>query len=151
MQKFFDIANDTIFSSSLNDIANVPGLILSLSFQPVPQTIISKASQNGGNSLGLDASDGDLVNALLTIQWGLAEDDDRVNRAAKSFIEQGMAASKAAGTLNPYLYLNYAGDFQKPIAGYGAQVVQNLKAVSDKYDPGKLFQNQVPGGFKLHD
>ena len=151
MQKYFDIANETIYGSSLPSIHDIPGLIFSLSFQPVPQTIIFQASRNGGNSLGLGTSDGDLVNVLLTIQWGLPKDDERVNAAAKSFIEKGTAASKAAGTFNPYLYLNYAGEFQKPIAGYGPQIVQNLKAVSDKYDPGKTFQNQVPGGFKLDD
>ena len=88
---------------------------------------------------------------LLTVQWKLATDDAIVHRAAKSLFTKAKAASKALGTYNEYLYLNYAAEWQKPIRGYGAETVRDLKAVSDKYDPGKLFQNLVPGGFKLDD
>ena len=151
MQSYFDLANDTIQAGGLTGLKGVAGLVFSSSFQALPQTIISKAAQNGGNSLGLDASDGDLVNVLLTVQWKLATDDAKVNAAAKDLFTKAEAASKAAGTYNPYLYLNYAASWQKPINRYGAQSVANLRAVSDKYDPQKLFQNQVPGGFKLDD
>jgi len=151
MQSYFDLANSTIQAGGLTGLKSVAGLVLSLTFQALPQTIISKATQNGGNSLGLDSSDGDLVNVLLTIQYKLATDDAKVNEAAQDLFTKAEAASKTAGTYNPYLYLNYAAKWQKPINGYGAQSVANLKAVSTKYDPGKLFQNQVPGGFKLND
>lgn len=152
MQSYFDLANATIQAGGLTGLKGVAGLVFSLSFQPLPQTIISKAAQSGGgNSLGLDASDGDLVNVLLTVQWKLATDDAKVNAAAKDLFTKAEAATKAAGTYNPYLYLNYAAPWQKPINGYGAQSVADLRAVSDRYDPRKLFQNQVPGGFKLDD
>ena len=146
MEKFFDLANQTVQS-----IQNVDGLVFSLSFQALPQLVIGYGQANGGNALGLDRSDGDLVNTLLTIQWNETSDDAAINNAAQSLFSQAEAASKSFNTYNPYLYLNYAADFQNPIAGYGAASVATLKTVSKKYDPGQLFQKQVPGGFKLQE
>ena len=148
MQSYFDIANATLQAG----LKSVPSLIdLAISFQPLPQTIISKASSTGGNSLGLDASSGDLVNILLSLQWTNASDDAQITAGAKSLISTAEAASKALGAYDPYLYLNYAAQWQKPIHGYGAQSVAFLKSVSAKYDPEKVFQRLVPGGFKLND
>lgn len=84
---------------------------------------------------------------LLTIQWAEIADDARINNAAKSLISHAEAASKAMGTYNPYLYLNYAAYFQDPISGYGSASQLKLERVSKKFDPGQLFQKQLPRGF----
>ena len=144
MEKFFDLANQTV--QSISDVTN---LTFSLSFQPLPQVVIGFGPANGGNALGLGPEDGDLVNVLLTIQWGKKSDDARVDKASRNLFSQAEAASKKMGTYNPYLYLNYAAYYQKPIAGYGKTSQDKLISVSKKYDPGQLFQEFVPGGFKL--
>ena len=145
-EKFFDLANDTVQA-----LVNVANLTFSISFQALPQVIIGYGAANGGNSLGLGPSDGDLVNVLLTVQWADQSDDDAITNGAKDLFSKAEAASKAMGTYNPYLYLNYAADFQNPIAGYGTASVNFLKQVSKKYDPAQLFQIQLPGGFKLNE
>jgi hypothetical protein len=66
MSAIFDIANSTVQS------LGVPNIAYSLSFQPMPTAITSKAASRGGNSLGLSASDGNLFNLLLTASWDLA-------------------------------------------------------------------------------
>ena len=53
------------------------------------------------------------------------------------------------GLLHEFEYLNYADSSQDPIASYGADNVERLRATSRKYDPHGVFQKQVPGGFKL--
>ena len=151
MQKYFDLANETIQTAGDAGIKDVTGLVFSLTFQPLPQTITSKAAASGGNSLGLDTSDGDLVIVHSTVQWELPADDARVHAAVQKLFAKADAASKRGSTFNPYLYLNYAAVWQKPIDGYGAQSQRNLQSVSQKYDPRGLFQQQVPGGFKLYE
>jgi len=47
------------------------------------------------------------------------------------------------------VYLNYADRSQDPIAGYGAAIGADLRAVSRKYDPKGVFQESVPGGFRV--
>lgn len=144
MNEIYQLGNSTVQS-----LRNVKNLKWSLSYQPEPTIITSKAAANGGNSLGLDQSDGNLFNVLLTATWDNAADDARVNAAGKSLFDQAGARATALGVSNPYLYLNYAAPWQDPISGYGAAAKSALQAASKKYDPTGVFQQQVPGGFKL--
>lgn len=127
----------------------VPGFVLTLTIQPIPPAITSKSAELGGNSLGLDPSDGALVLCLISATWDTAADDGEIGSAAKSLNSQIVNAAKAKGLFNEYIYLNYADDFQDPIGGYGAANKARLRAVSKKYDPNQVFQKNVPGGFKL--
>jgi hypothetical protein len=146
MSTIFDIANSTVQS-----ISNVPNLAYSLSFQPMPTAITSKAASRGGNSLGLSATDGNLFNLLLTVSWDTIADDERIEQHAKDLFQQSEDEAKKLGLYNEYLYLNYAAPWQDPISGYGAAQKAKLQAVSKKYDPQGIFQKQVPGGFKLFE
>ena len=144
MSTIFDIANRTI-----QPLVDVQDLAYSLSFQPMPTAITSKARSRGGNSLGLDDSDGNLFNLLLTVSWTASADDARIERHSKDLFKKAEAEAKKLGLHNRYLYLNYAAEWQDPISGYGAANKAQLQAVSKKYDPRGVFQAQVPGGFKL--
>ena len=57
--------------------------------------------------------------------------------------------AESIGADNPYLYLNYADKTQNPLASYGAANVEKMKAAARKYDPFGVFQDLVPGGFKI--
>ena len=51
--------------------------------------------------------------------------------------------------LVPYIALNYADASQDPLASYGKENVEFLRAVGARYDPTGFFQYRVPGGFKV--
>ena len=87
--------------------------------------------------------------ALLTATWTNPADDTAVTNAVLDMFTKANAYASANGKLNRYIYLNYAYKSQKPISGYGSANVQRLESISKKYDPAGIFQNQVPGGFKL--
>ncbi len=53
------------------------------------------------------------------------------------------------GGLDPFIFLGYSGQFQDPIGSYEADSIQRPRTVSQKYDSGKLFTIQVPGGYKI--
>ena len=134
---------------ALQPIKLAAGLVYALSYQPLPTAITTKAGAATPNSLGLDASDGNLVLALLSVTWTLATDDAAVTAAANGWLKAAKAASVKAGLANEYLYLNYAALGQDPIAGYGKANQEDLREVSRKYDPDRIFQKAVPGAFKL--
>ncbi|KAI4245568.1 MAG: hypothetical protein L6R40_002369 [Gallowayella cf. fulva] len=136
-----------IADTALQPIKLVPGLVYSLTFQPLPTAITTKAAN--ANSLGLDASDGNLVLTLLTISWVSPTDDVAVTAAANTWLKAAKAASVKAGLSNEHVYLNYAAPGQDPIAGYGAANKAALRRVSRKYDLDQIFQKAVPGAFKL--
>jgi len=144
LSSLFDIANQTVAT-----IADVEGLGFSISFQPLSTTLLAHAGDNGGNSLGINVSTGNIFNTLLTARWINAADDLRVEAASHQMFAQAEAIAKKLGVFQPFLYLNYADKTQDPISSYGPASVSKLKAASKKYDPLQIFQNQVPGGFKL--
>lgn len=54
-----------------------------------------------------------------------------------------------AGALKDFQYINYAFQDQDPLGGYGKAALGKIEAAAAKYDPGRVFQDLVPGGFKL--
>jgi hypothetical protein len=147
METFFQMANAT----SITITSKVPNMSFDLSYQPWPQTITSHGPANGGNALGIDASDGDLTNIDLTLYWDNAADDDFIYVETEKLFGAGVKKSEEVGVWNRYLYLNYADKWQKPIRGYGENNVRMLRRISRKYDPTQTFQEAVIGGFKLNE
>jgi hypothetical protein len=124
-----------------------PGI--QLIFQPMWKAPRAKVlAETGGNSLGLE-NEGDIIVVLATSGGLRAADDMAINLALKGFIDKATQKAKDAGVYSRYIYLNYAAEFQDPIAGYGEANKAQMIAVSEKYDPIQFFQRQVPGGFKL--
>ena len=142
-----------MFKTFSPQLSSVPSLSFSLTIQPVPPTSPSKsaASAAGGNSLGLERSSSSaaLVLCLVSATWDTPTDDAQIASVAKALNAEIVDAAKAQGLFNEWIYLNYAADFQDPIGGYGPEIGAKLRAVSRKYDPGQVFQKNVPGGFKL--
>ena len=138
-----------LWKASVDSVSNVAGISYALTFEPIPVAITSKSALNGGNSLGLTASDGPLDLCLLTITYNKTSDDDLVRNTAHRLIVQINEAAQEKGLGSPFVYLNYASPGQTPIEGYGNPNVARMSAVSRAYDPSGLFQRAVPGGFKL--
>lgn len=139
----------SVWKASIDSISSIQGINWAMSIQPFPPSFSSETAKLGGNSLGLDPSDGPLTLFLLSYNWANADDDDAVDAAAQKLLADIDAASQNAGAYNKYKYLNYAASWQNPIAGYGQGNQQKLQAVSKRYDPIGLFQNSCPGGFKV--
>lgn len=136
------------WNASLSAIRNISGVTWSLNFDPLPQAIYDRHAEN--NALGLTERDGKpLLIILLTASWSDAQDDEAVAVAVKSLIESIQEDVDDLCALDPYLYLNYAAQWQDPIASYGRASDEKLVAVQKKYDPHRVFTDRVPGGFKL--
>ncbi|KAF2093744.1 FAD binding domain-containing protein [Rhizodiscina lignyota] len=148
METFVQMGNET-----LSPLRDIEGLFLALNFQPLSQIIIQNAAKNGGDALGLDAEDGDLVVINLGVFWGSSADDARIYNTVWKLFEDGKQKAKEMGVWNEYLYLNYGlrheNYTQDVITSYGQASQSMLKSVSKQYDPTGIFQNDVPGGFKL--
>ena len=147
--------NVTIFAKILSlaktayqPVQQVPDFQASIVLQPMPRSITGRGAASGGNSLGLDGKE-DLVWLDITVQWSSASSDTAISNATETLISQAIAYAKSQRLHNEYLYLNYALEQQDPIASYGQSNVDFLRGVSQRYDPQKVFQKLVPGGFKL--
>lgn len=123
-------------------LARVEGLQLILLIQPHPVT-------NGTNSLGLEPGEKDEVVSVLTAAYTNREDDEAVQAGMQSIINAHKAILEERGLLMPFQYLNYADVTEDPIGSYGSEIVARLRRLSMRHNPQGLFQNEVPGGFKL--
>ncbi|KAI1778217.1 FAD-binding domain-containing protein [Hypoxylon cercidicola] len=138
-----------IYTAAIAPLQSCEGLTCSLTFQPYPVSLLQQSVAKGGNSLGLDPSDGPAVSVLLLTYWKDKSDDEQILTTMKGALEGMRAKAIENGTALEFIYLNYAASFQDPIASYGAKNKQKLQDVSRSYDPDGLFQKGVPGGFKL--
>ena len=84
------------------------------------------------------------------ISWQGAAQDGLFQGAGADLINRIQAYAESIGADNPYIYLDYADKTQDPLKSYGAESVKKMKAAAKKYDPFGIFQNLVPGGFKIN-
>lgn len=137
----------TLWNASLPAIANVPGIIFSYSLEPLPPVFYNRHATT--NALGLAGNTKPLIVALITTTWTNAADDALVTNTSNALLKAINAKAKQLGGLDEYIYLNYAGQFQDPIASYGAASVGKLQKVRQRVDPGGVFTYLVPGGYKI--
>jgi hypothetical protein len=125
--------------------------IKNMSWTLVLQPLLPAWARKGdSNPLGLDTgTDDPLVSVSFTINWALAEDDERVRRITRCAIEQIDVFAEKRGTAHEYRYLNYCAIWQKPFEGYGKKNLIFLQDVSRDVDPEGMFQKGCTGGFKL--
>lgn len=139
------------WNTSLTSVQEVPGIVWSISLEPLPPAIYARAPP-GHNAMGLSSSERherSLVVTLLSATWDNAADDTRVEEAAKALFSGIEADARALNAHHPFIYLNYAAKWQDPIASYGCENVERLQRISREVDPAGVFQNMVPGGFKI--
>ncbi|KAF8253582.1 FAD-binding domain-containing protein [Wilcoxina mikolae CBS 423.85] len=136
----------TLFSKAYTPIASVPGLQVTLTFQPMGVSIFEAGEKKGGNVLGVKHIAQTWID--LTPAWSNEADDKKVLAVGKKFLDDVAKMAEKRGLLYDYLFLNDAAKDQNVIASYGKKQVRFLKSVSARYDPEQVFQKLV-GGFKL--
>jgi hypothetical protein len=152
----FSFVNNAAFAKEVMTMISshrmTSGTITGFFFQPLwAAPRLKSYAASGGNVLGLEDVKDDLIIVLLLFSNMGAGTDNGLKNDAKKLLDNFKKASQAKGVYSPYIYTNYAADFQDVIGGYGKKSRDFLIATSQKYDPKQLFQKQVPGGFKLND
>jgi hypothetical protein len=99
--------------------------------------------------LDLDANKTDMVLATLTVLYDDVSDDRVVLGTLNNIVTAQTELLKQAGLYSEFKYLNHADIAQDVFGSYGGDSIELLKAVSRRYDPGRVFQRNVLGGFKV--
>ncbi|KAL6238506.1 hypothetical protein BDW75DRAFT_237393 [Aspergillus navahoensis] len=117
--------------------------------QPWVPAFWRNSPAGGGNVLGLERFDENMLNVVWDYSWDDATEDSLFYDLVKFARQELDAYARSTQAYNEYIYLNYAGRTQDPLRGYGADNLAFLKRVAEIYDPQGVFQTVVPGGFKL--
>jgi hypothetical protein len=81
--------------------------------------------------------------------WTDSKYDADIYDAVETWTLSVQDYTQSIGKGHSFEFVNYARPFQDPMAGYGGENLEFLRAVSRKYDPRGIFQDAVPGGYKL--
>lgn len=146
--EMYEIAVD-ISNRHLEPLKNTTGIVWSLLFQPIPLIVSDHSVVTGGNIMGVERNKGHLTLFLVYLTWLEPSDDQKFKDAAYAVIDEINAAAENLGVSNPFIYLNYAGEEQNPLMGYGEENLEKMRALSRKYDQQGVFQKLVKGGFKI--
>lgn len=146
MEEFFQLADKSFNVDRLLDLA---GFTVSMAYQPVPSVMLER--RGAVDSLGPVQTQGDLIYVHLAVATDDEErdSDEVVEKAVQSFVTDADAKAKSLGVYRSFLQGTYADSWQNPLDRRTTGTLQDLMAAAKKYDPGQVFQKQVPGGFKL--
>lgn len=136
------------WNASVSSIQDIPGIVWALAMDPLPPAMYTRHAE--ANALGLTGRQGkSLIIINLRVTWNNADDDARVHSEVKQLIATMEHEVGSLAALDPFVYLNYAAPWQKPISSYGQASVERLTRIRGEYDPQRMFTNTVPGGFKI--
>jgi hypothetical protein len=150
-----EITNQVFFDAlpALYDVIPFANLsLVTIDWQPITSLWQegSEAANPTGNALGVDpATKGKYLCWAEVVEWYGDEYQDVVMAWVQNTTAAINAATQAAGLFDPFTYMGDAAGFQEMYPGYGAQNEAKLLQISRQYDPERVFQTVLPGGFKI--
>lgn len=148
-----NITNSVFYSRLPLLYAKIPAAnisIIEIDWQPIGALWQAATTAAGGNALGLDPSKVYLCWAEV-VEWIGSAYDDVANQWILDTTNAINAATKAAGVYSSFTYMGDSTGFQTKnfYSGYGSANQAKLLSISRKYDPDRVFQTLMPGGFKI--
>ncbi|KAK9780405.1 putative FAD-binding PCMH-type domain-containing protein [Seiridium cardinale] len=128
------------YSAAFEKLKGVENLLFSMTFEPLPVSMIKESQVRGGNSLGLKLSEGPLVVVLFYTSWDNVKDDSIVYEVNKTALEKIDNEARRNQVAASYRHSNYIFTGQDHVSPYGNDTRAYLKAVSAKYDPERFFE-----------
>lgn len=86
---------------------------------------------------------------LIATLWKDPKDDEAIMRASKNLIDRAVALGKESGAHHPFIYQNYASEWQKVFEGFPDEIRKRLREIQKIYDPEGIFSKKQPGYFKV--
>ncbi|KAI2469678.1 FAD-binding domain-containing protein [Annulohypoxylon bovei var. microspora] len=138
-----------IFEEEVIPIQNLTAILPAFVYQVITVPQLKAMARNGGNALGLGGDEKPLFLINYSVMWMLSSDDALVLTAFSNMVSRSRELARERGLDHPFLYMNYASQFQDPLGSYGAENKARLMKISKKYDPDDVFQKLNPGYFKF--
>jgi hypothetical protein len=84
------------------------------------------------------------------VEWIGSAYDDIVAEWVENTTYAINNATQKAGLYDAFNYIGDAAGFQSIFPGYGDTNHKRLINIAKKYDPERVFQKLMPGGFKVY-
>jgi hypothetical protein len=145
-----DIVHNALskYVGAANDTLPIAGLVVNLAIQPITQRFISQSLPVPQFDSAYQ-SRGPYFWYNIGVSWALATDDGKVEDMVNTIDAEVNTAFNARGIQGKFLYMNDADKGQKIFENYPAANLARLKSIRSKYDPGRVFTDLMPGGWKV--
>ena len=152
--KGISLVNTTFFNEVPSLRAKIPDTnitIIEIDWEPIGALWLKASTDRGGNALGLDPARGTYVCYAQVVEWSGAQYNDVAYGWVQNTGKKIENALRDAGLYDPFHYMGDSAGYQVPefYNGYGDANAAKLLSISKKYDPQRIFQNLMPGGFKI--
>ncbi|KAI0879524.1 FAD binding domain protein [Hypoxylon argillaceum] len=144
MVKAWDILN-----ASSPKIQDIEGSSWGLTLEPIVPSMIVENDVKYETVFDLQLPPEGLIMTICSANFNRSADYAYVSGAVQQLLSDLTSAAKGLGIYNRYIDMNHAMAGQDPLASYGAKSLGFLKTTAIKYDPKRIFQTLMPGGFKL--
>jgi len=115
-----------------------------MEFHALPRTF-----SPADNVYGLDNTEGPLISFLLIFSTSLEKHNAELIATQQRIIGRVKDEAERRSLYHPFLFSNYAGEWQDVIGSYGEQNLKFLSQVAEAYDPEQVFQQLQSGSFKV--
>ncbi|KAK8123753.1 FAD-binding domain-containing protein, partial [Apiospora kogelbergensis] len=139
----------TQLTQTIRDLGSPDKFSLGYVLQPVLKNMATQSQARGLDTVGLGAMSHDSAMFMIMAEFDTPELRDAAAPHIKAAFDDIEAFAAGLGASTSWLYINYCDPAQNPLATYGKEALDRLKEVSAKYDPDGVFQERVPGGFKI--
>ncbi|KAL6702551.1 hypothetical protein ACN47E_001548 [Coniothyrium glycines] len=136
-----------IAQDAVQRLSAVNGATLVLMPQPISRSMVQKSRANGDTPFAVH--DREQMWFCINVGWNLKADDEAVGQVLMDIIGAIETMTKQRGLYDPFIFSNDAYRTQDPLRSYGMNTLRKMRGTADKYDPDRIFQTRVPGGFKV--
>lgn len=120
-----------------------------ITFQAMPTLLFEHSVEKGGNVLGMERESDDAILYQMQHMVRTVEKEQEARNQLMRMREELVEYYVKEGIHVEWKYLGYADGTQDPLSTYGEENIELMKDVAAKHDPEGVFQDRVPGGFKL--
>lgn len=144
-------AHDTFFQFAQERGGAIEGFISTLAMNPISASFIesNRGANSSGDPMGIDASSAPYFYCEQTLSWSSDSDTEAINQLVLDLNEEMQLQLGEA--LVPFIPLNNAGGEQEVFQAYDPTNLDRMVSIRNKYDPIKIYKNQLVGGFKVPD
>lgn len=126
-----------------------PDFLNYITFQAMPTLLFDHSVAKGGNVLGMERESDNAILFQMQHMVRSAEDEEAAREQLIKMHKGLVEYYVSQGVHVEWEYLGYADGFQNPLDSYGPENIALLKKLAAEYDPEEVFQQMVPGGFKI--
>lgn len=136
-----------IAQEATKKLAGINGATLVLMPQPISRSMVQASHKSGETPFAV--TDREQMWFCINFGWVFASDDAAVGKILMDTLRAIDVVTKQRGLYDSFIFPNDAYSTQDPLRSYGMNTLRRMRGVADKYDPERIFQIKVPGGFKV--